>query len=76
MLAVAGLLASLGGVAEWSLGLMAAMVGAIVADSAQHLARRSRLRARRAAMARETDRAAREIRERYRERHGTRRDAA
>jgi hypothetical protein len=75
-LAAVGLLAGLFGVTGWPVALMAMATGAVVADSAQHLARSARRRSRRAKEASEAERAVREIRERYRERHGTHRNAA
>jgi len=74
--AVAGLLAGLAGVAEWAPALVTVVAGSVVADSAHHLARRSRQRARRAEQTLKAGRAIREIRERYREEHAAHRDAA
>ncbi len=76
LLAAAGLLASLAGVADWPLGSMAVLVGATVADVAHRRARRARRRARLAAIAIETDQAVREMRERFRQQRRSRRDAA
>ena len=76
LLATTALLAGLGGVTEWPLAVAAATVGALVGDSAHHLARKARRRTRRAQQLLETERAIREIREHFREQHPAHRDAA
>lgn len=67
-----GFAAGVSGVTGWSLGLVAGVVGIVVADSAHHLAQRSGARKRRAKMALEAERAARVLREGYPDYEGKR----
>ncbi len=76
LLMAAGLLAGFSGVFESPLALAATAIGAVLASTAQHHVRRARRRALRAQQASETERAVQEIRRRYRDRHGSHRNAA